>query len=171
MARFLEQLRPLSLGIRNPASDGNCLFRAIADQLRGRECEHKSIREQIVNYMHRHGIRTAPRKWHANSSAQRLRGVITEAIRRRCNALRKSPIWKFSNASPSRRRSLRWKKIHTTPKSRKRNRRLQNRNENGNDVAERNRRLKRNRLRRQSRKRRFVRRNPRRRSRNVWRRS
>jgi len=60
MARFLEQLRPLSLGIRNPASDGNCFFRAIADQLRGRESQHKSIREEIVTYMKLHSDDFAP---------------------------------------------------------------------------------------------------------------
>eukprot|EP01084_Bolivina_argentea_P006905 13041_1 len=49
--QFLDQLRPLGLGIRNARSDGNCLFRAIADQLNGDENNHAQFRKDIIQYM------------------------------------------------------------------------------------------------------------------------
>lgn len=42
------------------ASDGNCLFRALADQLRGRPQDHGEIREHIVDFMEEHEDDFAP---------------------------------------------------------------------------------------------------------------
>jgi len=42
------------------ASDGNCLFRALADQLRGKPQDHGEIREHIVGFMEEHEDDFAP---------------------------------------------------------------------------------------------------------------
>jgi len=49
--RMCNQLLPLGLELRDPRSDGNCLFRALSDQLNGNENDHKQYRKSIVNYM------------------------------------------------------------------------------------------------------------------------
>ena len=60
LQQFLDQLRPLGLGIRNAQSDGNCLFRAIADQLCGDENRQNEFRKDIVDYMRLHSEEFAP---------------------------------------------------------------------------------------------------------------
>ncbi len=49
--KFCEQLRPFGLVIRDVRGDGNCLFRAIADQLEGNEHLHTTYRARVCNYM------------------------------------------------------------------------------------------------------------------------
>ena len=58
--QFFDQLRPLGLGIRNAQSDGNCLFRAISDQISGDENNQASFRKQIVDYMTENSDEFAP---------------------------------------------------------------------------------------------------------------
>eukprot|EP01083_Nonionella_stella_P293431 997889_1 len=58
--QFKDQLRPLGLGIRNARSDGNCLFRAISDQISGDENNQSRFRHQIVLYMREHNDEFAP---------------------------------------------------------------------------------------------------------------
>ena len=58
--QFLDQLRPLGLGIRNAQSDGNCLFRAISDQISGDENNQAKYRGNIVSYMRENSDEFAP---------------------------------------------------------------------------------------------------------------
>uniref|UniRef100_A0A7S4PQM5 OTU domain-containing protein n=1 Tax=Guillardia theta TaxID=55529 RepID=A0A7S4PQM5_GUITH len=49
-----QKLKELGLRIKIIEGDGNCLFRAIADQLHGDESLHHREREKTVNYMEDH---------------------------------------------------------------------------------------------------------------------
>eukprot|EP00300_Choanocystis_sp_HF-7_P013894 c18492_g1_i1.p1 GENE.c18492_g1_i1~~c18492_g1_i1.p1 ORF type:complete len:350 (+),score=95.47 c18492_g1_i1:28-1050(+) len=49
--RMNERLRPLNLELSDVESDGNCLFRAIADQLEGDESLHKTYRQKILEFI------------------------------------------------------------------------------------------------------------------------
>ena len=49
--RFEAQLAALGLKIVPVAADGNCFFRAIADQLEGDEEQHAKYREMVVQYI------------------------------------------------------------------------------------------------------------------------
>lgn len=48
---FAMQLRKLGLALRDIPADGNCLFRALGDQLEGHSRNHYKHRHDIVNYM------------------------------------------------------------------------------------------------------------------------
>ena len=48
---FKQSLASLNLKIHTILGDGNCLFRAIADQVFGNENLHEDIREEIVDYI------------------------------------------------------------------------------------------------------------------------
>ena len=58
--QFLDQLCPLGLGIRNADGDGNCLFRAIADQISGDQRNNGRFRKDIVHYMKQNSEEFAP---------------------------------------------------------------------------------------------------------------
>jgi OTU domain-containing protein 3 len=58
--RFEQQVAELGARITIMASDGNCLFRALADQLRGRPQDHGEIRQHIVDFMEEHEDEFAP---------------------------------------------------------------------------------------------------------------
>lgn len=45
------QLKSIGLRMKQITGDGNCFFRALSDQLHGRESDHKAIRDAICNYM------------------------------------------------------------------------------------------------------------------------
>lgn len=49
--RFEQQVAALGARIAIMAPDGNCVFRALADQLRGRPQDHGEIRQLIVDFM------------------------------------------------------------------------------------------------------------------------
>ncbi|BFZ23204.1 hypothetical protein BsWGS_26244 [Bradybaena similaris] len=53
---FKVQLAKMGLQLRDIPADGNCLFRALGDQLEGHCCNHFRHRTEVVNYMrtHRH---------------------------------------------------------------------------------------------------------------------
>ncbi len=46
--KFKNLLNPLNLYIKKTKLDGNCLFRAIADQLFGQEYVHTRLRQSVV---------------------------------------------------------------------------------------------------------------------------
>jgi len=48
---FRKQLGGIGMRVVRIESDGNCFFRAVADQLVGDEGDHNRIREQVVEYM------------------------------------------------------------------------------------------------------------------------
>ena len=48
------QLATLGLALRNTIGDGNCLFRALSDQLYGTEGYHLPLRAEITNWMAAH---------------------------------------------------------------------------------------------------------------------
>ncbi|CAM9829515.1 unnamed protein product, partial [Phaeothamnion confervicola] len=48
---FTEQMRRLGCQIRFIVGDGNCLFRALADQITGRQSDHTEIRAKVVGYI------------------------------------------------------------------------------------------------------------------------
>ena len=60
LGQFLDQLRPLGLGIRKAQSDGNCLFRAISDQISGDQNNQAKYRKNIVEYMKANNDEFAP---------------------------------------------------------------------------------------------------------------
>eukprot|EP00250_Pteridium_aquilinum_P007662 c17334_g1_i3 orf=599-1660(-) len=51
---FNAQLGALGLRIVHITADGNCLFRAVADQLEGNEEEHLKYRKMVVDYIQAH---------------------------------------------------------------------------------------------------------------------
>lgn len=53
-AKFLTQLQPLGLTIKDVAGDGNCLFRAIADQIEGDPSRHAIYRKRIMLFIESH---------------------------------------------------------------------------------------------------------------------
>ncbi|VFQ86537.1 unnamed protein product [Cuscuta campestris] len=53
ISEFRAQLDALGLKIVQVTSDGNCFFRAVADQLEGDEDEHAKYRSMVVQYIRR----------------------------------------------------------------------------------------------------------------------
>nr|XP_020468287.1 OTU domain-containing protein 3 [Monopterus albus]XP_020468289.1 OTU domain-containing protein 3 [Monopterus albus]XP_020468290.1 OTU domain-containing protein 3 [Monopterus albus]XP_020468291.1 OTU domain-containing protein 3 [Monopterus albus]XP_020468292.1 OTU domain-containing protein 3 [Monopterus albus] len=51
---FSNQLQALGLKLREVPGDGNCLFRALADQLEGHSRGHLRLRQETVQYMMSH---------------------------------------------------------------------------------------------------------------------
>ncbi|KAI5612270.1 OTU domain-containing protein 3 [Silurus asotus] len=51
---FSNQLKALGLKLREVQGDGNCLFRALADQLEGHSQGHLRLRQETVRYMTSH---------------------------------------------------------------------------------------------------------------------
>jgi len=51
LEKFKRQLSPLCLKVVEIEGDGNCLFRAIADQLEGDEKKHFEYRAAAVRYI------------------------------------------------------------------------------------------------------------------------
>ncbi|GAA6107232.1 OTU domain-containing protein 3-like [Tachysurus ichikawai] len=51
---FSNQLKALGLKLREVPGDGNCLFRALADQLEGHSRNHLHLRHKTVQYMQSH---------------------------------------------------------------------------------------------------------------------
>ena len=51
--KFQEQLKQSNLAMQEVKADGNCLFRAIADQLDGNQHNHDMYRQSIVEYIKR----------------------------------------------------------------------------------------------------------------------
>ena len=49
--KFQEQLKQSNLAMQEVKADGNCLFRAIADQLDGNQHNHDMYRQNIVEYI------------------------------------------------------------------------------------------------------------------------
>ncbi|CAM6033947.1 unnamed protein product, partial [Sphagnum compactum] len=54
IANLNEQLDLLGLKVRSVTADGNCFFRAIADQLDGQEEQHATYRQSVVDYVQEH---------------------------------------------------------------------------------------------------------------------
>ncbi|KAM0942738.1 putative ubiquitinyl hydrolase 1 [Dioscorea sansibarensis] len=54
LSQFRSQLDALGLKIVQITADGNCLFRALADQLEGNEEEHTKYRHMVVQYILNH---------------------------------------------------------------------------------------------------------------------
>ncbi|GJQ14954.1 hypothetical protein GpartN1_g6745.t1 [Galdieria partita] len=55
MKQFRKTLLPHGLGIRTVEEDGNCLFRAVADQLYGSQDYHEHVRNKVCDYMQANG--------------------------------------------------------------------------------------------------------------------
>lgn len=51
MSEFKQQLDALGLKIIQVTADGNCFFRALADQLEGNEEEHEKYRNMVVHFI------------------------------------------------------------------------------------------------------------------------
>ncbi|CAL9116782.1 OVARIAN TUMOR DOMAIN-containing deubiquitinating enzyme 7-like isoform X2 [Musa acuminata AAA Group] len=51
ISELCAQLDALGLKIIQVTADGNCFFRALADQLEGNENDHQKYREMVVNYI------------------------------------------------------------------------------------------------------------------------
>ncbi|XP_059085347.1 OTU domain-containing protein 3-like [Tigriopus californicus] len=49
-----NQLEVMGLTLREVPGDGNCLFRALSDQLHGTSEEHANYRQDVVNFMRQH---------------------------------------------------------------------------------------------------------------------
>lgn len=51
VSALVAQLFPLGLALREVPGDGNCLFRALSDQLYGEDARHAKIRTDVVDYI------------------------------------------------------------------------------------------------------------------------
>ncbi|KAH9976885.1 hypothetical protein BGW80DRAFT_1456949 [Lactifluus volemus] len=58
--QLTEQLRHLGLYAADTTGDGNCLFRALSDQLYGTESRHLQLRKDICDWIKSHSVRYAP---------------------------------------------------------------------------------------------------------------
>ena len=58
--QLTEQLRQLGLYAADTTGDGNCLFRALSDQLYGTESRHLQLRKDICDWIQSHSVRYAP---------------------------------------------------------------------------------------------------------------
>ena len=58
--QLTEQLRQLGLYAADTTGDGNCLFRALSDQLYGTESRHHQLRKDICDWIQSHSLRYAP---------------------------------------------------------------------------------------------------------------
>lgn len=54
LGRFQRQLRPQRLYVRDVAGDGNCLFRALSDQLHDSAAQHAQTRADVVAFIDAH---------------------------------------------------------------------------------------------------------------------
>ncbi|EFA85119.1 OTU domain containing protein [Heterostelium album PN500] len=57
---FLEQLEPQGFTIKDVAGDGNCLFRAFADQLEDNPEQHMKYRQNIITFIEKNKDMYAP---------------------------------------------------------------------------------------------------------------
>ncbi|XP_072305732.1 OTU domain-containing protein 3 [Eucyclogobius newberryi] len=57
---FSNQLQALGLKLREVPGDGNCLFRALGDQLEGHSRTHLRLRQETVDYMKSHRLDFEP---------------------------------------------------------------------------------------------------------------
>eukprot|EP00746_Dinoflagellata_sp_MGD_P167260 gnl/MRDRNA2_/MRDRNA2_97746_c0_seq1.p1 gnl/MRDRNA2_/MRDRNA2_97746_c0~~gnl/MRDRNA2_/MRDRNA2_97746_c0_seq1.p1 ORF type:complete len:345 (+),score=79.64 gnl/MRDRNA2_/MRDRNA2_97746_c0_seq1:83-1117(+) len=51
---LVKQMQPLGLQVKKMEADGNCLFRAFADQILGDSEEHMQFRDECCDYMEEH---------------------------------------------------------------------------------------------------------------------
>ncbi|KAI0295135.1 hypothetical protein B0F90DRAFT_1811544 [Multifurca ochricompacta] len=58
--QLTEQLRQLGLYAADTTGDGNCLFRALSDQLYGTESRHLQLRKDICDWIQSHSLTYAP---------------------------------------------------------------------------------------------------------------
>lgn len=58
--RFEAQLRVLGLRIVDMTGDGNCMFRAVSDQMEGTAEHHRRVRRQAVESLRAHREQFAP---------------------------------------------------------------------------------------------------------------
>lgn len=58
--QLTEQLRQLGLYAADTTGDGNCLFRALSDQLYGTESRHHQLRKDICDWIQSNSVRYAP---------------------------------------------------------------------------------------------------------------
>ncbi|KAI0255623.1 hypothetical protein BJV78DRAFT_1177238 [Lactifluus subvellereus] len=58
--QLTEQLRQLGLYAADTTGDGNCLFRALSDQLYGTESRHLQLRKDICDWIQSYSLRYAP---------------------------------------------------------------------------------------------------------------
>lgn len=58
--QLTEQLRALGLYAAPTLGDGNCLFRALSDQLYGSDTHHLKLRHALCNWIESHKERYAP---------------------------------------------------------------------------------------------------------------
>lgn len=58
--QLTNQLRALGLYPASTLGDGNCLFRALSDQLYGSPSKHAQLRQDICNYIVKHKSRYEP---------------------------------------------------------------------------------------------------------------
>ncbi|KAH8987264.1 hypothetical protein EDB92DRAFT_1948619 [Lactarius akahatsu] len=58
--QLTEQLGHLGLYAADTTGDGNCLFRALSDQLYGTESRHVQLRKDICDWIQSHSVRYAP---------------------------------------------------------------------------------------------------------------
>ena len=58
--QLTDQLRSLGLYAATTLGDGNCLFRALSDQLYGSPSRHALLRARVCDWIEAHGERYAP---------------------------------------------------------------------------------------------------------------
>ena len=58
--QFTKQLAKIGLELRDTTGDGNCLFRALSDQIEGNEGNHLLYRKQVCEYMRKNRVDFEP---------------------------------------------------------------------------------------------------------------
>ena len=53
-ADFDKEIKPMKIHLKDVIGDGNCLFRAFADQVDGNENTHLIMRQEACRYMSEH---------------------------------------------------------------------------------------------------------------------
>ena len=51
LAKFKVKLQKKGLWLKENAGDGNCFFRAIADQIYGNEYRHVTLRREVIDHL------------------------------------------------------------------------------------------------------------------------
>ena len=59
LAKFKLKLAKMNLRLNDVGADGNCFFRAVADQLFGQEDRHWNLRQEVCDHLNECSTRTS----------------------------------------------------------------------------------------------------------------
>ena len=88
--QLTEQLRALGLYAAPTLGDGNCLFRALSDQLYGTPSYHLKLRKEICDWIEAHKERYEP-----FVEDERGLSVHLQCMRQQGNVACHPPLWSY----------------------------------------------------------------------------